>query len=703
MSSLKDLLVNLPPIRKVEEESYYETQRKVLLEICKNGNANNKLHELIMSLQSSPQKINIQQFLNEPFQKYHWTPLMMAVYNGHINVVYYLINSNASADRHRYKIDIYWKSPSGTMAIDLLNPKHDNYEKLVSLIQREDQRQERINKKPTKQGFHETSMDAFNFIINDYNNNKFPMIGGQGGYFGGGIYFAQSEEESSKKALHHGCGFECTLKMGNVYEIDSVRKLKYFYRDYCYVDYRDYDKLEDTFLYTEAEYQDVDDRDEDESDDDDWVQPYSTPCDVIQRRLLEDGYDSVWGQQNENIPNKTKRILLTGDEFVIYSADQIELKKIFLINKLRKTWDLIVDFTKSPQNSIMIKHIIPLSLRMAFTILENVSLLSAAFEPKKTYLAYMSEKNIMNKTLSGILSVLDLSDRTKKQISTKEFIINDKNVGILENKKFTTSLFSPDGSILCYTKDNIIMLKSFTSEKDIHIFNHTEIIRTVAFSRNGDYLFSKGDNDEFYIQRIDTKNTSNTYIPIYKRLENINASRLLASPKDNLLMVYEGDDTQVVKLYTYPDVIDRDKSQKELLKIKRTYTSKSPIDSFVFTPDGKYLLLAGLDTNIHFLNLHDKDKDTSLKMNVKGITCMTVSPNGHYLVAGFNDGKIMIWDIRNTNMISLVHISLPYYGNGGIDFVSFTKDGLELVLISTTISANKKFNIVQVFNSSKFT
>lgn len=150
-----------------------------------------------------------------------------------------------------------------------------------------------------KLGYHETSEEAFAFIEADRKKEKYPMIGGVGGYFGGGIYFAATKEESSEKALHHGYGLECPLRMGNIYKISSLTEKEHFYKIYF----------------------------KDES-------TYDVPTDVIRERLLTyngESYDSVWGHYDESIKKIEDRILPTGDEYVVYSADQLYVKETFIV------------------------------------------------------------------------------------------------------------------------------------------------------------------------------------------------------------------------------------------------------------------------------------------------------------------------------------------------------------------------------------
>jgi hypothetical protein len=320
----------------------YEIQRKSLFKACEAGNLKS-LKSLIEYMQNKTNPLYeetplLQRFLNDPFRLYDWTPLMLAAFKGHINIVKYLISNEAMIESHRYKIDIYWQSSSGSTVFDILE-NNANQPELIRIIQKEDLRQKRLNSLPTKQGFHETDLKSFNFIVSDSHQHRYPMVGGNGGYFGGGIYFAFSQYESSRKTHHRGYGFECSLKIGNCLILETKRQLKYFYRDYCYTSsgYREYIKIPDENL----DKPDATDADPNDAEDPrDWVNSYETPIDVMQRRLLENDIDSVWGHYNTTtIQNPHKRILPRGDELVVYSADQVVIKKYFIVNKQTKVWE----------------------------------------------------------------------------------------------------------------------------------------------------------------------------------------------------------------------------------------------------------------------------------------------------------------------------------------------------------------------------
>jgi WD40 repeat protein len=664
MSSAKAMLMALPPIRSQEEPTYYESKRKELFDICQNGNVD-ELRNLINTLSKA---IDIEKLLNEPFERYQWTPLMMAVYKGHINIVSYLINNEATLKSHRYKINIYWQSSSGTTAIDLINRKHKDANEIENIILKEDLRRKRIDSKPTKQGFHETSIESFNLIMNDYNDKRFPIIGGDGGYFGGGIYFAENEEESDSKAHKHGAGFECKLKMGNVLKIDSVDKLKEFYKKYCYTgQYKEYDIDEQ-----KAE----------------WIDPYETPSDVMHHRLLEQGYDSVWGHQNEAIEDVSERILRGGDEFVVYSADQVILEKAFIVHSYDGIWYTLIDFKNTSKLTFGIENILTrLSLKAYNEIFENKNILSIAFDPNISQLAYIYKNG--NK---AYLSFQDISDRSIRgnrtiAITKPQYIDSLKTL-------FSASIFSPKGDVLSMLINDSIQINFVPSDNKTPkiIYNNNRIL-SIAFSQDNDYLFSIGENNTFLIYKID-KEEEKYYYPVYKKLD-IKGTHLLTSPTEPKLIIYEGDDTRNINIYTY-------ELQNTLFKKIYTYTSNEPIHTFLFTPDGKYLVFAGVDTDIYILNIANGKIKTTLPLGKKHITSMAISPNGYYLVAGFNDGRLLIWDIHSMDSILLITLTTPAYSKEGIKYICFTKDSLEMAVITHIRIQSDNKTFLQLFDMTHY-
>jgi hypothetical protein len=231
-----------------------------------------------------------------------WTPLMIAVFKENEPIVFEIFQTaGASIYSSRLKYSLDHESKSGITLMELARGVKN--EKLKKMISGEIERKKRLDDMPKKTGFHETDSKTFEFIKKDALLGRFPMIGGTGGYFGRGIYFAVSEQESTKKAMHHGAGFQCELKMGNCFKITTTEELESFRDVYCKGN------------------------------------SYGTPTDVMRERLLRDDYDSVWGHQDTTIEDVSNRVLLTGDEFVVYSADQVSISHYYSVELENPTFN----------------------------------------------------------------------------------------------------------------------------------------------------------------------------------------------------------------------------------------------------------------------------------------------------------------------------------------------------------------------------
>jgi hypothetical protein len=281
-----------------------KTAEKRLYEICKDGLIE-AMKDWMTQLKDHPDQQKA--LLNYRLSTNAWTPLMIAAFHGKIEFIKYLlqVNRNAMLNNPRVLLDIHYQSPSGTTVFDIIARdatviNTSALEDLTNLLNREKERRLRLENGPNIMGYHETNTTVFEMILADHRQGIYPMIGGAGGFFGGGIYFAGSEKESSSKTLHHGRGFQCLVKLGKTYTIESMLDLGFF---------------ADTFFDIDKDRFDI-------------------PVDVMQKRLLEYDYDSVSGIKKV-LPYKSDEIthlVQTGTEYVVYSADQVELKEAYIIH-----------------------------------------------------------------------------------------------------------------------------------------------------------------------------------------------------------------------------------------------------------------------------------------------------------------------------------------------------------------------------------
>jgi hypothetical protein len=282
---------------------------ELIYKYCKDGELD-QLNALLNAKNTDP---NLEEKLNAQHPPHGWTPLMVAVANNRIEIVDYLLSQSRDAlmSKSRRRIDIYKKSYAGGTAED-----YAINEDIGNLLSGENERQDRLKNNATWEGFHETNRYAYEYINKDILENRYPMVGGHGGMFGGGIYFAFTPEGANHKSLNRMYGYKCDVRMGKIYKIDTKERYDEFLETYC--------KDSDTF---------------------------NIPTDVMQKRLLENGYDSVHAT-TESI----YYIKQTGGEFVVYSADQAKVKEAFQISyALNADKHLVIDW-KSQTNPMTIPN-----------------------------------------------------------------------------------------------------------------------------------------------------------------------------------------------------------------------------------------------------------------------------------------------------------------------------------------------------------
>jgi hypothetical protein len=289
--------------KEIDANANANGDTELIYKYCMYGELDN-LKALLNAKNTDP---NLEEKLNAQHSPYGWTPLMVAVAYNRKAVVRYLLEQSREAlpTNSRRRIDIYKKSYAGGTAED-----YAIYEDISNLLTGEQERQDRLTNNATWEGFHETSIYAYEYINEAIRANRYPMIGGHGGMFGGGIYFAFTPEGANHKSLNRMYGYKCDVRMGNVYKIDTNERNKEFRELYC-----------------------------NDSD------SFNIPTDIMQKRLLEKGYDSVHATTDS-----IRYIQQTGEEFVVYSADQVKVQEVFKISyALNADKHLVIDW-KSQTN-----------------------------------------------------------------------------------------------------------------------------------------------------------------------------------------------------------------------------------------------------------------------------------------------------------------------------------------------------------------
>ena len=249
--------------------------------------------------------------------------------------------------------------------------------------------------------------------------------------------------------------------------------------------------------------------------------------------------------------------------------------------------------------------------------------------------------------------------------------------------------FSPDSKfVLSGSYDKTLKLWDASTGKEIRTFTSSNEISSIAFSQDGNYAFSAtcgfSNNDTINVWDIATGKLVKT-IAIFNNFFGV------AFSSDGKF-VLSGTGDKTIKLW--------DSSNGKLLR--RFISYGTPIVSTVFSPDGKYALLAsGYNVDlIDFTNAQNKRQFKSYTEKLKSekgedifvhcghsdmISSVAFSPDGKYFVSGGWGGDsgdcAILWDVASGKVIQYFtgewdETTKKYTGHtDSVWTVAFTPDG----------------------------
>jgi len=233
----------------------------------------------------------------------------------------------------------------------------------------------------------------------------------------------------------------------------------------------------------------------------------------------------------------------------------------------------------------------------------------------------------------------------------------------------------------------------FAANELLTFKGHSQAVHSVAFSSDGEYALSGGQDKSVILWEVETGNLIHTFTGHEKAVRSV-----AISPDGQ--QVLSGSSDRTLKLW---DVTTG--------KIIRTFKGhEDAVSSVAFSPDGKYALSGSQDKAVILWKLADGNSVRSFTGHKKAVLSVAFSPDGQFAVSGSEDKTVKLWEVDSGKNIHTfkreVHSFSAVAGHTKpVNSVAFSPDG-QFILSGSNDKSVKLWNVeksrlVRTYRDSK--
>ena len=179
-----------------------------------------------------------------------------------------------------------------------------------------------------------------------------------------------------------------------------------------------------------------------------------------------------------------------------------------------------------------------------------------------------------------------------------------------------------------------------TSQEEQTLFNHGSGVRTVAYSpANSSLVASAGDNSEIKLWDL----RKGTVTTLGNHADTVNS---IAFSPDGKFLVSGGDD-YVIKLW------DVQRKRHIVTREHITDRFRSQVKAVTFSADGEMIATAGRHAKLW--NAHTRNEITTFKHD-EGVWAVAFSPDDKLLATGDDSGHVNIWNLQNQRTVAQLYV-----------------------------------------------